>query len=267
MTQPIRFFSPAETAQRLGVTVKALRVYEAQGLVQPVRTAAGWRAYGPDQMARLHQVLALKRLGLPLKDIGELMAGELKGLDAVLDLQERVLARQKQEAERGLRLLAKARRRLAGGETLSMDDLIQLTRETTMDSNRLDPAEWKRVFGPLTQKHFTEAERTTMLERQVAGGEAIQQAWSALIGEAKAAYAAGVDPASPPMNDFARRWMTLAKQMVGADPVVLDKVDAMWTEAFEDKDFRERSPFSPEVMAFVRQAVQAAYAVRAIAYP
>ena len=61
-----RFFSPAETAKRLGVSVKALRVYEAHGLVAPARTQAGWRVYGPVEMARLHQVLALKRLGLPL---------------------------------------------------------------------------------------------------------------------------------------------------------------------------------------------------------
>ena len=46
----------------MGVSVKALRVYEAQGLVEPVRTGTGWRAYGPEQVARLHQVLALKRL-------------------------------------------------------------------------------------------------------------------------------------------------------------------------------------------------------------
>ena len=67
MTPPIRFLSPLETARRLGVSVKALRVYEDKGLVEPVRTQAGWRAYGPEQMARLHQILALKRLGLPLK--------------------------------------------------------------------------------------------------------------------------------------------------------------------------------------------------------
>ena len=66
--------------------------------------------------------------------------------------------------------------------------------------------------------------------------------------------------ASPRMNDFAHRWMALAKQTVGADPVVLNKVDAMWPEAFQDPDFRERAPFSPEVMAFVRQAVHAAHA-------
>lgn len=86
-----QWFGPAEMAKRLGVSPKALRVYEREGLVKPLRTAAGWRAYGPEQAARLHQVLALKALGLPLKRIGELLAGRLAKLDAVLDLQERAL--------------------------------------------------------------------------------------------------------------------------------------------------------------------------------
>ena len=70
-----RWFGPAEMAQRLGVSPKALRVYERSGLVRPHRTDAGWRVYGPDQQARLHQVLVLKRLGLTLARIGELLSG------------------------------------------------------------------------------------------------------------------------------------------------------------------------------------------------
>ncbi len=71
MNHPPRFFSPAETASRLKVSTKALRLYETLGLVKPVRTSTGWRTYGPEQMVRLHQVLALKHLGLPLKRVGE----------------------------------------------------------------------------------------------------------------------------------------------------------------------------------------------------
>ena len=132
MSQPPRFFSPAETARRLKVSTKALRLYETLGLVKPVRTSAGWRTYGPHQMARLHQVLALKYLGLPLRRVGELLGDQLADLDAVLLLQETALrARIADDADR-LELLVAVRRRLAGGETLSVDDLIHLTRETVM---------------------------------------------------------------------------------------------------------------------------------------
>ena len=64
-----RFLSPSETARRLGVGVRALRLYERRGLVRPGRTQAGWRVYGPNEIERLHQVLTLKSLGLSLSRI------------------------------------------------------------------------------------------------------------------------------------------------------------------------------------------------------
>src|SRR5271156_6721561 len=88
VNQPPRFFSPAETARRLKVSTKALRLYETLGLVNPLRTSAGWRTYGPDQMVRLHQVLALKSLGVPLRRVADLLGDPLADLDAVLLLQE-----------------------------------------------------------------------------------------------------------------------------------------------------------------------------------
>ena len=132
MNQQPRFFSPAETARRLKVSTKALRLYEALGLVNPVRTSTGWRTYGPDQMVRLHQVLALKSLGVPLKQVAELLGDQLADLDAVLLLQETAFRARMAGDARRLALLVAVRRRLASGETLSVDDLIHLTRETVM---------------------------------------------------------------------------------------------------------------------------------------
>ena len=267
MTPPIRFLSPLETARRLGVSVKALRVYEDKGLVEPVRTQAGWRAYGPEQMARLHQILALKRLGLPLKRIADLLSDLLETLDAVLQVQEEALKRQKAEAERGLRLLAATRRRLAKGETLSMDDLSQLTRGTTMTENRLDPQEWKRVMEPLKQKYFTPEEQARMTEHSKSQGEAGQAAWDQLIGEAKTLRADGADPSSAEAMDLTVRWMGQARGALGGDPAIGFKLSQMWKEAFRDDTFRERSPVSPELMAYVGQAISAAYAARLMAFP
>lgn len=267
MAPLIRFLSPSETARRLGVSVKALRVYEAQGLVEPVRTENGWRAYGPDQVARLHQVLALKRLGLPLRMIGELLAGRFKALDAVLEVQERALRSRKAEAERGLALLASARRRLAEGETLSMDDLTELTRETTMTDNRMDAAEYNRVFGPLRTKYFTDEDEARWRQAAAEEGDAGGEVWEALIGEGKAMLAEGLDPDAPEAMALAVRWMGLMQRYSGGDPLIHAKVEAMWKEAFRDPQFRERSPFSPELMDWVGAAIRAAYAAGKMAYP
>src|SRR2546422_9276673 len=60
-----------EVAARSGVTRKALRLYEARGIVpKPRRTAAGYRVYPPDVLGVLHFVTQARRLGLTLKEIG-----------------------------------------------------------------------------------------------------------------------------------------------------------------------------------------------------
>src|ERR1700729_1210097 len=131
-----RHFSPAELAKRFGVSIKALRLYEQHGLLKPLRRANGatgapWRAYGPDQVARLHQILTLKRLGLSLARIGQVLAGP-DVLGSVLALQEEALAKDAPRLPRALGLLKAARAKLASGQPLSIDDLANLTKETVM---------------------------------------------------------------------------------------------------------------------------------------
>jgi DNA-binding transcriptional MerR regulator len=127
-----RYYSPAETARRLGVSTKALRLYEDLGLVRPIRTSTGWRTYGPEQLACLHQVLALKSLGVPLKRIGALLGEHLADLDAVLRLQEAAFRSRIAGDTRRLEMLAAVRRKLSERETLSVDDLVKLTKDTVM---------------------------------------------------------------------------------------------------------------------------------------
>ncbi len=60
MTPSDLFLSPTEAAVQLGVSAKALRVYEQRGLLMPLRTSAGWRTYGTQQMARGREIVALR---------------------------------------------------------------------------------------------------------------------------------------------------------------------------------------------------------------
>jgi DNA-binding transcriptional MerR regulator len=76
-----QFLSPSEAAKRLGVSAKALRLYEQRGLVVPGRTASGWRAYGPDEMARAAEIAALRTLGLSLAQVARVMKGDVEDLE------------------------------------------------------------------------------------------------------------------------------------------------------------------------------------------
>ncbi len=250
-----RHLSAAEAAKALGVTTRALRLYEQKGLVRPLRTAAGWRAYGPDALARLHQILTLKGLGVGLARIGALLDGGLSDLGAVLALQEAALIRRSAEAEHALALVRRARARLAAGESLTMDDLTTLTRETTM-SEPMDDEAMKAVFDPLIQKHF-DAGTLADLTAKPYDQEAVSAAWNAVIADAKAAMAKG-DPTTPQARDVARRWNDLVGQFTGGDPKIAARTAGVWRDAFADPASAARLPFGPELMAFVRRAGEAA---------
>lgn len=81
----------SEAARRLGVSTKALRLYEQRGLVTPDRTAAGYRVYSPDTMARAAEVVALRKLGLSLGQVAQAFAGDPQSLEPALALHEAAL--------------------------------------------------------------------------------------------------------------------------------------------------------------------------------
>jgi DNA-binding transcriptional MerR regulator len=87
-----QFLSPSEAAKRLGVSAKALRLYEQRGLMIPVRSPAGWRAYGPDEMARAAEIAALRALGLSLAQVARVLGGDAQ--DRAQDLQPALAAHQ-----------------------------------------------------------------------------------------------------------------------------------------------------------------------------
>lgn len=60
------------------VSVRTLRFYEEQGLLQPVYTSpeSGYRYYELSQMAVIHQITALKNAGFTLEEIARINSGE-----------------------------------------------------------------------------------------------------------------------------------------------------------------------------------------------
>jgi DNA-binding transcriptional MerR regulator len=121
-----RNLSASQAAARLGVSGKALRLYEQHGLLAPGRTRAGWRAYAPAEMARAAEIVALRALGLSLAQVGRVLGGEGGDLDAALAAHEaRLQAGARQIAER-LDRVRRLRSDLAGGRTPAPGALAEM---------------------------------------------------------------------------------------------------------------------------------------------
>jgi Cd(II)/Pb(II)-responsive transcriptional regulator len=63
-----------ELARQAGVDVQTVRYYEREGLLDaPARTAAAYRAYGPQHLERLNFVRHCRSLDMPLAEIRRLL--------------------------------------------------------------------------------------------------------------------------------------------------------------------------------------------------
>lgn len=87
MNATARHLNPSEAAKQLGVSTKALRLYEERGLLKPLRSATGWRAYGPDE-ARATEIVALRAIGLSLAEVAQVLGGEASVLGRALAAHE-----------------------------------------------------------------------------------------------------------------------------------------------------------------------------------
>jgi DNA-binding transcriptional MerR regulator len=118
--------SPSEAAKRLGVSVKALRLYEQRGLVAPIRTAAGWRAYGPGEMARAAEIAALRTLGLSLAQVARVLGGNPQDLESALAAHQERLEEQVRQTTGAIEKVRKLRADLAQGQVPTAGELAGL---------------------------------------------------------------------------------------------------------------------------------------------
>jgi DNA-binding transcriptional MerR regulator len=123
-----QFLNPSEAARRLGVSAKALRLYEARGLIAPVRTPAGWRAYGPDEMARVAEIAALRDLGLGLAQVARVLGGYSEGLEPALAAHQAALEGRVHQLVDAVDKVRRLRADLSGGRRPAPCELARLPR-------------------------------------------------------------------------------------------------------------------------------------------
>ncbi len=126
MSFSAQFLSPSEAARQLGVSAKALRLYEQRSLVAPIRTAAGWRAYGPDEMARAAEVVALRALGLSLAQVARVQEGNPQGLEPALAAHQAALETQLRQLAGTVERVRNLRAGLTQGQAPSAEEVACL---------------------------------------------------------------------------------------------------------------------------------------------
>ncbi|MFH6785353.1 MULTISPECIES: MerR family transcriptional regulator [Methylobacterium] len=129
MTSSLRCLTPAQAGAALGVSAKALRLYEQHGLLTPDRTRTGWRCYDAATMARAAEIVALRRLGLSLAQVARVLDGEPADLDAGLAAHEADLRATVRQTTAALDRVRALRADLAQGHAPSAATLARALAE------------------------------------------------------------------------------------------------------------------------------------------
>ncbi len=119
-----KFYRIGMFASMNRVTIKALRHYDEQGLLEPayIEEENGYRYYASSQMADLHQILALKNMGFSLEEIREIQKGKSE--------KELLFAKKKQILKEIAELTAK----LAQVESYLTEERIDLSAHVLIKS-------------------------------------------------------------------------------------------------------------------------------------
>lgn len=121
-----QFLNASDAARHLGISIKALRLYEQRGLLSPMRSDAGWRAYGPEDLERASEIVALRALGFSLAQVARILKGDASGLEPALAAHQASLEARLREVVAAMDGVRALRGDLAHGGAPSASDLARM---------------------------------------------------------------------------------------------------------------------------------------------
>jgi MerR family transcriptional regulator, thiopeptide resistance regulator len=242
-----------EVARRTGLTLRGLRFYEARGLVTPLRTHSGRRIYGAGELARLNAVVALKRAGFSLAQIGAMLGRGRVDLGRLVAAQLEALDARAAEIAESRALLRSVQSRIDQGEQVDVATLCSLIAKGNIE---MEQDRWKQVVD----LYYTPEQQAEWQQYWAKTGtgfdpEAYHASWRALSDKVEAALP--LDPASDAAQALVDEWFALLKPFSDlATPEMWNGTRDMY-DRMEEWEGQADPGFSSKVWEFIRAATRA----------
>ena len=198
----LRGYQIHEFARLTGLTVRALQHYDHLGLLKPVRSRAGHRTYSDQDLQALVQILALKSVGVPLRQIAALRRSGGPGLARALHMQRAVLERRRPLLEKAITAIQNVELALEKGEEAdpaALRSLIEAVGPQEDVPPSLDDNPDQALAAPAPRT----PDRVELRRR-----------WQQLLDDV--ASVADTDPAGPEAQAIAHRWVDLLQELAGS---------------------------------------------------
>ncbi|MDQ3241175.1 MAG: TipAS antibiotic-recognition domain-containing protein [Actinomycetota bacterium] len=206
------------------------------------RTGAGHRLYREAEVGRLYRIVALRRLGLGLDEIGSVLGEGPSDLSALVREHVGRLKHEVDQREGLRRRLLRILDALEHASEPSVDQLIEAMEAMTMIEKHYTPDQLSQL----------EARRRDLSEE---GMQKAQEDWTELIAAVEAERQRGTDPADPRVQELATRWQALVEAFTGGDPGIERSLHSMYEQ--EGVQAASRGALDEELMAYVGRAMEA----------
>ena len=263
--RPMSTFRIQEFAKLAGVTVRALHHYDRLKLLSPAhRSERGYRLYCHDDLGRLERILALRYLGLSLREIATLLNTSVghgaEPLTVTLARQRSALGERRDGLDRVLRAIEHAQQRAQElGETEGAEPEWLLYQTILKEIQMQEATDW-------TEKYYSPKAVDALRERRAAlTPEQKMEAsarWKSLLADIQSALDREVPPDSAEGRALVARWMRLGDEFTQGNPEIGEGYRRMYNDESHWPDdetaarLRAHRP-KPEYRSFFREAVQA----------
>lgn len=199
-------------------------------MLKPSYSQAGYRLYGKRDIARLQQIVTLKFIGFPLKEIKNILDRNSLDLAATLRLQRGTLAEKRRHLDAALAAIEAAESIVNENGELDWDVFRRIIEVMKMGKN----TEWMKKY--YTEEQLAELGNRWSPELQ----ERVSRDWATLIKDVESAINSGVDPASAEAQGLAERWSALVSEFTGGDPAIAESLSKLYAdEANWDASFKK----------------------------
>jgi len=233
-----------------GVTVRALHHYDRLALLKPRRTDAGYRVYSTSDLDRLERIVALKFLGLPLKQIKAVLDRDTRTLPAVLRSQRRALEEKRRRLDIAIQAIRDAERTVQASGTPDAFVIRRIIEVIEMQEN----TEYFKQFysdEAWAELEKRRAEMTPEMRRLAEDGT---RRWMELFHDVQAAMAANENPASEKARELGRRWQSLVHEFTQGHQGVSDGLRKVWAskEQWPTQMQKQAAPFmDPQIWEYI----------------
>ena len=253
-------FRIQEFAKLAGVTVRALHHYDRLKLLSPAhRSERGYRLYCHEDLGCLERILALRYLGLSLREIAALLNTPVgRGAEPLTDTlarQQAALRQRRDGLDRVLRAIEHAQLRAQNPSEPEWPLYQTILKEIQMQ----ETTDWTEKYYSTKAAEARRERRASITPEQWAENGA---RWKALYADLQSALDGGVSPDSAEGRALVARWMRLFDEFTLGDPEIAEGWQRMqadkshWPDDERAAMLRAGMP-KPEYMSFFQQAVQA----------